>query len=94
MGPGRLVGSAIVYTVHGTILFGGSRINDEVNDNTWLWDGQFWTHTQDIGPSARASHAMAYDIRRDRVVLFGGRGVAAGIPPTSDTWELKIESDS
>ena len=91
LGPGRLVGSPIVYTVHGTILFGGKMINDEVNDNTWLWDGQFWTHVQDMGPSARFDHAMAYDSRRDRIVLFGGGGVAAGIPYLGDTWELKIE---
>ena len=91
LGPGRLVGSPIVYTVHGTILFGGKMINDEVNDNTWLWDGQFWTHVQDMGPSAIFDHAMAYDSRRDRIVLFGGGGVAAGIPYLGDTWELKIE---
>jgi hypothetical protein len=91
LGPGRLVGSPMVYTVNGTILFGGKMVNDEVNDNTWMWDGKFWTHTQDIGPSARYGHAIAYDSRRDRVVLFGGGGVAAGMPSLGDTWELKIE---
>lgn len=94
LGPGRLVGSPMVYTVHGTILFGGKTVNDQVNDNTWLWDGKFWTHTQDIGPSPRFGHAIAYDSRRDRVVLFGGGAVAAGMSSLGDTWELKIEQIS
>jgi hypothetical protein len=44
-----------------------------------------WTQRQDIGPQARASHAMAYDTGRQRTVVFGGQlqnGGAAG-----DTWE-------
>ena len=94
LGPGYLRVSAMAYTVHGTILFGGEKRDDEVNDDTWLWDGQFWTHVQDIGPSARYGHAMANDSRRDRIVLFGGLEVIAGIPARGDTWELKIETIS
>src|SRR5215218_4012122 len=44
-----------------------------------------WTQKQDVGPSARGAHAMAYDPARERVVLFGGR--AGGGTLQGDTWE-------
>ena len=44
-----------------------------------------WTQKQDVGPSARAGHAVAYDTARQRVVLFGGR--AEGGTAQGDTWE-------
>jgi len=76
------------------LLFGDRALGIVADPNrnlgdTWLWEGQFWTHVQDIGPSARFGHAMAYDTRRDRVVLFGGQEAIAGIPARGDTWELK-----
>ncbi|MEB2322151.1 MAG: hypothetical protein OZ921_06535 [Sorangiineae bacterium] len=54
-------------------------------DDTWEWDGSSWTNVSP-GPSppARSSHAVAYDVARERVLLFGGfvSGVAL-----ADTWE-------
>ena len=44
--------------------------------DTWVWDSESWTQVQDIGPSARAFHAVAYDSARSRVVFFGGKTVA------------------
>jgi hypothetical protein len=44
----------------------------------------FWTQKQDIGPSARVSHALAYDALHDRVVVFGGD---PGGAPLGDTWQ-------
>jgi hypothetical protein len=44
-----------------------------------------WTQKQDVGPSARGQHAVAYDPTRQRVVLVGGR--AGGATPEADTWE-------
>src|SRR5215216_2416540 len=44
-----------------------------------------WTQRQDVGPSARGAHDLAYDAARERVVLFGGR--AAGATLQADTWE-------
>ena len=52
-----------------------------------------WTQRQDIGPSARSLHAMAYDGNRKRTVLFGGtvypRDTASNL---SDTWEWDGEN--
>ncbi|RAM60011.1 hypothetical protein DS67_05555 [Mesotoga sp. SC_4PWA21] len=42
-----------------------------------------WNQLEIDGPSARHSHAMAYDVQRDVVVLFGGNDGA----PLNDTWE-------
>jgi hypothetical protein len=44
----------------------------------------FWTQKQDIGPSARVSHALAYDALHDRVLVFGGD---PGGAPLADTWQ-------
>lgn len=48
--------------------------------------GRFlWTQKEDIGPTPRQGHAMAYDILRRRVVLFGGGSL--GSDAFNDTWE-------
>jgi hypothetical protein len=44
-----------------------------------------WSQKQDVGPSARTGHAMAYDPVRERVVLFGGS--LLGSACLADTWE-------
>jgi hypothetical protein len=44
-----------------------------------------WTQKQDVGPSARGVHAIAYDSGRNRIVLFGGRGQDGALD--ADTWE-------
>ena len=82
---------AMTYdSVRGAIvLFGGSN-NTQYLDETWEWSNQRWTLVTptdpeaDGGPSARTDHAMTYDSRRGRVVLFGGK---MNIDPFEDTWE-------
>lgn len=66
------------------LLFGGIvGIGQSVYrfDDTWEWTGQRWVERPSpVHPSIRAGSMMAYDSRRDRVVLFGGE-------TNSDTWE-------
>ena len=71
-----------------TVLFAGvsHKVQNIFND-TWVWDGKFWTERQDIGPQ-KGLHSMACDSQRKHVVLFGG---ADNIVALSDTWELKVE---
>lgn len=48
-----------------------------------------WTQRQDIGPSARLSHRLAYDEARKLTVLFGGSNGLQVPPPEAyfgDTW--------
>ncbi len=66
------------------VLFGGYRmINGQVErlGDTWEWDGIRWVEKSRRGPSPRNGAAMAYDFRRQRVVLYGGNGASA------ETWE-------
>ncbi|MBK8096097.1 MAG: hypothetical protein IPK26_03270 [Planctomycetes bacterium] len=51
---------------------------------TWVQDGQNWHALGVTGPSGRESQGMAYDLQRDRVVLFGGWGNNA----LGETWEF------
>jgi len=58
---------------------------------TWLWRGDRWTRADAAPPAPqRVSHALAYDSRRKRVVMFGGH---SGFGPGrtgemyGDTWE-------
>lgn len=69
------------------ILFGGSRGGPEAQvllEDTWSFDGETWRQHHGSGPPARATHRMAYDSRRNRLVLFGGWGDNG---PMRDTWE-------
>jgi hypothetical protein len=64
-----------------TVMFAGTE--------TWSWDGTSWRRLATTGPSQRSVSAMAYDVRRQRIVLFGGSG-PGGAPPYSshgDVWE-------
>jgi hypothetical protein len=73
------------------VLYGGTGIighQPQYSDETWEWDGQGWhLRTPTARPPLRAQTAMAYDSIRGRTVLFGGSGVAAGMPYHGDTWE-------
>jgi len=56
-------------------------------------DRLLWTQVADMGPAARFQQAMAYDVDRDRVAMFGGRvtvrGPQGGLQELrpQDTWE-------
>lgn len=87
--PGPRVNPGMVYdlTRGVCVLFGGYDWNTGVGfDDTWEWNGTTWTQIATATmPVARDSHAMAFDITRNRTVLFGGWD-ANGVPQ-NDTWE-------
>ena len=63
---------------------------------TWLWQSDRWTQGKAAPPvPQRVSHALAYDSRRKRVVMFGGH---SGFGPGrtgemfGDTWEWTGEA--
>src|SRR4030095_7421720 len=63
-------------------VFGGANASDAALADTWVFDTASWREI--VGgpaPSARVDAAMAYDAKRDRVVLFGGN--SGGL---ADTW--------
>ena len=57
--------------------------------DTWEWKDLRWTQRQNMGPPKRTAHDMAYDIQRERLVLFGGLDLKPVIK-FGDTWELAI----
>lgn len=96
--PGR-VAHALVYDRKRkrVILFGGTDFaTKQTFNDTWEWDGETWTPINTASaPEGRFHHTMAFDSKRNRVVLFGGN---AAVPPLNsakfkagqrgDTWEF------
>jgi hypothetical protein len=59
------------------VLFGGadgpSGDSAAPLGDTWLWTGSEWSEVSGPAPPPRWGHATAYDDRRGRTLLFGGR---------------------
>jgi len=69
----------------GQAIYYGGAWNTTLFSDTWLWDGAQWTAlTPAHNPGPLASHAMAYDDARGRIVLFGGVN-GAGLT-SNQTW--------
>jgi hypothetical protein len=95
-GPNGRTGASMAYDAarHRVVLYGGSPVVvvgwgvDALSD-TWEWDGANWTQlTPPTSPPARTDARMAYDVVRQRVVLFGGYGIVNwSAVYRSDTWE-------
>jgi hypothetical protein len=91
MTPGARVWPAMAFDdARGElVLFGGQ--DDEVATtyygDTWTWNGMAWTkRTPPRSPSERGRVSMAFDAKRERLVLAGG--FASGIPAArNDVWE-------
>ena len=73
------------------VLFGGATIDIKVVNETWTWDGKYWTlHRAAVAPASRFGAVMAYDEAHHDVVLYGGFLVSAsgkgGQTSATDTW--------
>ena len=65
------------------VLFGGSS-NGNVLAETWVFDGQGWSHLVTlVHPGARVQGSMAYDRITHKLVMFGG---FSGSAVLNDTW--------
>ena len=89
MGPGVRWGHAMVWRSRTgqLLLFGGASGPEEEPvhlADTWTREGRRWRRREVAGPPGRWGHALAYDARRDRVVLFGGSRQDGLL---GDTWE-------
>ena len=87
-GPAARSGQSMAYDASRlrTVLFGGADEQAGHLGDTWEWDGTDWSGiaTGSASPPARSFHAMAYDSKRSRVVVFGGFGDSGAL---GDTWE-------
>jgi hypothetical protein len=96
-GPGPRKGHCLVYDNqrHRVILTGGYELpNHPQTEELWDWNGSRWEKRAAVGagaaPPPRTLSGVAYDMRRNRVVLFGGFGVGNSSNYTEqlgDTWE-------
>jgi hypothetical protein len=89
-GPGARTSPGAAYdSKRGvTVVFGGVDGGVFLGD-LWAWTGAEWRKLADAssaGPAPRATGQLAYDHRRDRVVLFGGRNRWPD-GDLNDTWE-------
>lgn len=71
-----------------TVVFGGMPAAEPGSRrvalaDTWEFDGKAWKEIEVEGPSGRSGSGAAYDSKRARVILFGGRG---GEGFLADTW--------
>lgn len=79
------------------LLFGGSKVlfgkkTDEANllNDTWVLKDSKWTKLITVhAPKPRAEAAIAYDPKRNRMVLFGGYTIEGrNYVKLGDTWEF------
>jgi hypothetical protein len=63
-------------------------LGGDIND-TWEWNGEFWTQIADIGPANRRDHALCFDSVRQTALLFGGLSEQGN--PLGDTWSWNGE---
>jgi hypothetical protein len=94
-GPAPRKGHTLAYDAvrKCTVLFGGTYLvgfgnGDDGLADTWEWDGEDWTQVADTGPDPRYFHAMTYDSKRQRTLLYGGIDFINGgaLKGYSDTW--------
>ena len=82
------------------ILFGGRGLTDpatgleHATDETWMWVRNHWVQLFPADrPPARSAHAMVYDSKNQRVIVFGGRKEATVVRQRfgmhGDTWAWK-----
>ena len=71
------------------MLFGGQDQNGNALDDTWTWDGASWKQLRpSVSPGPRGRARMAFDSKRDEVILYGGFGTGPGdIPYDTWTWD-------
>jgi hypothetical protein len=89
-GPGPRSGHSLVYDPARrrlVVIDGYVPPHDSTPGELWTWNGQRWELLAGSGqgPSKRIVGAAAFDLRRKRIVSFGGSNSSRGT--LGDTWE-------
>jgi hypothetical protein len=90
MSPGVRRGHCLVYDDKRRqvlLVSGYQPPNQPQLDELWAWKGARWERLPATGPTARSLSGAVYDLRRQRVVLFGGVGNKGYEALKGDTWE-------
>jgi hypothetical protein len=89
--PGERIAPGYCYdSKRGMMIIAGGISNGKMVSDTWGWDGTKWRKLSATAPPKRAMGYMAYDKKRDKVVLFGGR--RSWPIDENDTWEWDGET--
>lgn len=98
--PPIRVAAGIAYDVQSDrlVLFGGllGLESTTASDSTWTYDYNMnnWTEVSPtFAPSPRFAASMTYDSESDRVILFGGVSISAGVE-YNDTWAFDLETNT
>lgn len=89
-GPGPRSGHSLVYDParkHLVMIDGYMPPHDASPSELWTWNGRQWSLVRGSasGPSKRIVGSAAFDVRRNRIVSFGGSHSSRGM--LGDTWE-------
>jgi Galactose oxidase, central domain len=82
-------GLAFAGTTGHVVVVGGrtgTAPNSPAFDDTWEWDGSAWSAGIGPSPGRRIHFALAYDVARGRLVLYGGFDPTAQTE-SHDLWE-------
>ncbi len=85
-GPRVNTGSVFHERLGRVLMIGGGDVSTTL-DHVWAWDGTTWTQLAANGMPHRQAHGLAYDPRRDRVILTGGLDQPGSLNRYQDVWE-------
>jgi N-acetylneuraminic acid mutarotase len=90
-GPNRHVGPRLAYDSESdrVILFGGYDMSDFFYNETWAYDfnTNTWTEMKPkTSPPGRNFHAMTYDSKADRILVWGGLNTTGTAPVDESIW--------
>ena len=86
----RVCGSLIYHHQLQKVLLLDGSIREPLHELTkiWAWDGKKWELLSESGPRARAFGGVAYDQKRNKVILHGGRSWQGDkLTREKDLWE-------
>jgi len=89
LGPGPAMGTPGPIAIRASdniIALDGNPAN-VATAATWRWNGTAWGNLGIAGPAHRLGGAMAYDVSRNQLVMYGGQGASGQVlTPLGDTW--------
>lgn len=94
--PAERSGHAVAFDdTRGTVLlFGGYLLdldgNRGLQPGTWEYLNATWTQVAGSTPALRNGHTMAYDSRRQKIVMFGGTGGDAANADDTDEYTAGV----
>lgn len=92
-GPDPRYQTEAVATKDGVYIYGGTDICEVPMNDLWFYDEQFhWNELHTVNtPGKRTQFGMAYDSKRNRIILFGGWD---GHIARGDTWQYDLSNNT